>query len=67
MESHALDFALWERVLLAVLIAASAAIFARDFGARLAKVRQGRTTGRGPTGSGRGCGASSTRSSSRRR
>ncbi len=42
MEAHALDFALWERVLLAVLIAASAAIFARDFGARLAKVRQGR-------------------------
>lgn len=42
MQAHHLDFALWERVLLAVFIAVSAAIFARDFGARLSKVRQGK-------------------------
>ncbi|MBZ0090480.1 MAG: (Fe-S)-binding protein, partial [Thermoanaerobaculia bacterium] len=41
MPIHSLDFALGEKVLLAVLVALSAGIFARDLGARLAKVRAG--------------------------
>ncbi len=38
-----LDFALWEKLLLALAIVASIAIFTRDFGARLARVRAGRS------------------------
>jgi Fe-S oxidoreductase len=43
MPIHSLDFALWEQALLAVLVALSVAIFARDLSARLAKVRAGRS------------------------
>lgn len=43
MPTHALEFALWEKALLALLVALSIAIFARDCGARIGKARAGRS------------------------
>ena len=42
MPIHALEFARWEQVLLALLVALSIALFVRDAGARLGKARAGK-------------------------